>query len=469
MASSRQFGFLDVVLLGLVFATAAGTRAGYLLTCADGGRTAGPLLVQDPSPVLEGLPAGTEFLGRAGPTEQDALVHNLKEHRWFGSLAPFSPAEEQTAHLAPGYPWLLGLLARAVDPPTFDRTVRWIQVGLGALTAALYFLFTRRAFESRLVALLTGLLCAFYPFWIVNTAAVDDGTLTSFLLALVLFLGARVVQTAGPFASLLYGLTLAALALVRAALLPFSFIAIGWFLLRSRSVSRGWLCAVLAFLGFANGLAPWAVRNYQLFKEPLPVVDSAHLHLWIGNNAKATGGPANDAMLEAAPVEKLVAIKSQPDRYARLGQEWLQTVRQQPVPTLQRRVGAALNFFFGERWFKEQQLADVRAEAGVPMPSWLTDVAPLALLGSLIAMLVLALLGWRWTYSWRREAMPSSLALVWVPLPYILSHAESLSGPRLPLDGVLLCYAAFALACMVPGVGGTLLYGPLEERRNEGR
>jgi hypothetical protein len=35
-------------------------------------------------------------------------------------------------------------------------------------------------------------------------------------------------------------------------------------------------------------------------------------------------------------------------------------------------------------------------------------------------------------------------------LPYLLSHAESLAGPRLPLDGVLLCFAAYALACCVP-------------------
>jgi hypothetical protein len=45
------------------------------------------------------------------------------------------------------------------------------------------------------------------------------------------------------------------------------------------------------------------------------------------------------------------------------------------------------------------------------------------------------------------------LAAIWIPLPYVLSHAEALSGPRLPLDGVLLCYAAFALACLLPAHG----------------
>jgi len=46
--------------------------------------------------------------------------------------------------------------------------------------------------------------------------------------------------------------------------------------------------------------------------------------------------------------------------------------------------------------------------------------------------------------------MPSSLAMIWIPLPYILSHAEAPSDPRLSLDGVLLCYTAFALAYLLP-------------------
>ena len=76
-------------------------------------------------------------------------------------------------------------------------------------------------------------------------------------------------------------------------------------------------------------------------------------------------------------------------------------------------------------------------------------------------------LAWHYdAYGWRKDAMPSSLALLWVPLPYILGHAEMLHGPRLPLDGVLLCYAAFALLCLIPGIGGKLLKAekPKEEK-----
>src|SRR5207302_5773800 len=115
---------------------------------------------------------------------------------------------------------------------------------------------------------------AIYPLWVINTAAVNDGTLTAFLLALVLWLGVRAGQSGGAFSSLLFGLILAALALTRAYYFPFTVVALGWFLFRSRLVYHGWLCALVAFLGFVAPLAPWTVRNYELFKEPVPVVDA---------------------------------------------------------------------------------------------------------------------------------------------------------------------------------------------------
>ncbi|HZY88234.1 MAG TPA: hypothetical protein VFE78_25585 [Gemmataceae bacterium] len=442
MTQERRFGPTDMLLLALVVAAAAGARAGYLWACADGGRSGGPLLVQ----------------GR--PAELDALVRNLKDSGRFAGPAPFAAGEEATAHVAPGYPLLLSLLARLVDPAALDRTVRWVQCGLGALTAGLYFLFARRVFGNLAVATLAGLFGALHPFWVIDTAAVADGTLATFLLALALFLGARAAQTAGPFASLLYGLTLAGLALVRAALLPFAFVAVAWFLFRSRGLARGWLCALLAFLGFANGLAPWLVRNFQLFREPVPVVDSTYLHLWVGNNPHADGGPLTDTMRQSAPTAELEKMSKQTDRYARLGALVRQEVRDNPAETLRRRLQAGLDFFFGARWFQDGQLAEHASPGDAAMPGWLARSYPVTLQAVLLALVLLGLLGWRWTYGWRFDSMPATLALIWVPLPYLLGHAEALSGPRLPLDGVLLCYAAFVLVSLVPGQGRDLLAGP---------
>jgi hypothetical protein len=452
MVTARRFGTRDLLLLLVLVAAAAGTRAWYLHACAGNGFHSGPLQVQD------------------HPAELDDLAHNLTEQHWFGVQAPLANSEELTAHVAPGYTWLLSWLELApVDIRPVDRTVRWIQCGLGALTAGLYFLFALRVFGSLAVASLAGLLCAFHPFWIVNTAEMSDGVLVSFLLAVSLFLGARAGQTGAPFSSYLYGLTLAGLALVRAALLPVAIVGLIWFLFRSRTVRRGWLCATLAVLGLLSGLAPWTFRNYQRFHDIIPVADSTFLHLWMGNNPRANGEAQDEQTLRETLAEvrgqepketaETLANQSQPERYASLAGDVVRQIRNDPAAALRHRLEAGIAFFFSGQWLKDRLLWRTdEAQAG-EMPAWLANSYPAIFYGALLGMLLLGVLGWRWTYGWRREAMPSSLALMWIALPYLLSHAETLHGPRLPIDGVLWCYAAFALVSLFTPAGRVLLQG----------
>lgn len=441
MTPIRRFGAVDFVLFLYVVLLAGGVRAGYLALCADNAHNSGSLIVQD----------------RADEPDLLALVHSVKDNNAFTSAAPLSDGPEETAHASPGYPWALGMLARYIPTDQFDSTIRWIQCVLGALTAGLYYLFARRAFRSLAVGVVAGMLCGLHPFWVVDTAAINDGTLASFLLGLVLFTGARAGQTGGPFASLLYGLSLAGMALVRAALLPFAFVGLAWFLLRSRRQPSGWLGALLAFLGFVIGVAPWAIRNWQVYGEPTPIVDSAYLHLWMGNNPKADGGPvAVEDMLPPEKVRELKEIKKQPERYARLGPITWDEMRRDPPAVPRHWLESGLAFYFGQRLLgPEHRVVDV---ATTP-PELVASSYGVIFGWTVFGVAVLAALGWRWSYGWRAESMPAVLAMIWIPLPYILSHAEALSGPRLPLDGVLLCYAAFALLCFVPGIRRYLLEG----------
>jgi 4-amino-4-deoxy-L-arabinose transferase-like glycosyltransferase len=436
MTEPRRFRLIDLSLVLLVLAAAAGARGWYLLECADGGRGPGPLRVQDAPPTADPLAAARLIAAGLGglPAVAGAV----------GSTPP-APEPEFNTHVAPGYPSLLALARLSSEP---DRTVRWAQVGLGALTALFYFLFARRAFGSLLLAALTGLFCALHPFWVVAATELADGVLAAFALGLALWLGARAGQSGGALTSLLYGLALAGLALVRAALLPFAFVAVVCFLWRCRTLPRGWLYALLAFLGFVNALVPWTVRNYRLTGDVVPVVDTTWRELWVGNHPGATGGPD-------------VANPSDAHGDA-LAREVMGEARRDPAATLNRRLWAGLSFVFGDQWLHKGTAWQTVESAG-EMPSWLAGSYPALLTGTLLAMLLLALVGWRWTYAWRREALPAALALVWLPLPYLLSHADALAGPRLPLDGVLLCFAAFALVAALPRVGARLRDGLASE------
>jgi 4-amino-4-deoxy-L-arabinose transferase-like glycosyltransferase len=453
MTPIRRFGAVDFVLFLYIVLLAGGIRAGYLMLSAGNGHNPGPFLVQDSGPPSPGSNSETDL---------QTLTRNIKEKNSFSSMAPLASVEEDTAHASPGYPYLLGTLARFVAGDQFDLIVRWGQCGLGALTAGLYYLFARRAFRSLAVGVLAGTLCALHPFWIVNTAAVDDGVVASFLLALVLFVGARASETGGPFTSLLYGLGLAGAALVRAAFLPFAFVALAWFLLRTRRLPSGWLGALLSFLGFVTGVAPWMIRNWQVFSEPTPIVDSAYLHVWMGNNPQADGGPVDpETALPSDTVKELKDVQKQPKRYNGLGLLAVENMRSDPAAVPLHRLQSGLAFLFGAppRLLPGQTgripvVAAATADADKALASY-----QVVFLWTALGMSVLGLLGWRWSYGWRAQSAPAALAMIWIPLPYILSHAEALSGPRLPLDGVLLCYAAFALLCFVPRVRRGLLDG----------
>jgi 4-amino-4-deoxy-L-arabinose transferase-like glycosyltransferase len=470
MSEMPRFKLLDLILACVVLVSAAGLRVGYVWFFADHGHGGGPLQVQDARTTVKSLPEGAIQLTDSDPNELDVMAYELKEKQQFQAQAPFADKIEPTAHTAPGYAGLLAVVEMTNFDPTLMRSsLRWFQCALGSLTALLYFFFARRAFRSLPVGFLAGMLCAMYPFWIINVAEIDDGVLTSFLLALAITLGARAGQEGGALSSLLFGLALAGLALVRAAMLPFTFAAELWFLLRCRTLSRGWLCALLAFLGFANGLGAWATRNYKQLGDINPLVNTAYLHLWMGNNPDATGAPqsddqAIDALAKTRPenapfTRNSLAELAQKDRYNSLAMDVYKQVRDYPRQTLQRRLNSGLCFFFGALWFQRADPWLEQGKSSREIPEWLDHSYSTILIASLFGVLLLGVIGWRWSYAWRSESLPASLAVFWVPVPYILSHAELLHGPRLPLDGVLLCYAALALVCLVPGLGSRLLRG----------
>src|SRR5262249_40446805 len=151
----------------------------------------------------------------------------------------------RTAHVAPGYGWLLAWFSD-------DATLRRIQAGLGILAVLFLYLYAWIAFASRSAALAVGVLAALDPFAIMSGAEIADGSVVTFLLAASLLLGMHAARSANPVTSLGFGLSLAGLCLMRAACLPFALFGLGWFLLRCRTLRLGWFAGLLAILGFGN-------------------------------------------------------------------------------------------------------------------------------------------------------------------------------------------------------------------------
>ncbi len=471
MNSSPHFRWTDLLWFVLIVGLGVASRGWYLYECVNQGTSEEPpFVVQDGS--TQDWKTNTELT---------QLVDNLREEYWFGCKAPLSPGEEATAHVAPGYPWMVYLTTQ-ISEDDYLSILRWTQCVLGALTAGLYFVFVRLAFRSLIAALLAGILCAAHPFWIVNTAELADGVLVSFLLAVSLVSGTRAGQAGGAFTSLVYGLTLAGTVLVRAALLPFAFVGLLWFLGRCRTMSRGWLFGLLAVLGFANGVAPWTVRNYQTFHDILPIVNSAYLHLWIGNNSHANGGPMGeyyhfDLALPEGRKKELLDEPNQHYRYTMLAEDTLEYIKDHPTETVATRIDTSLYFFFGYSYlstpnfrigyidgYSPSDHPDYMGRnelADKPVPDWLKHSYEFILTSVLLGMFLLGLLGWRWSYVWNKESGGlAALAVIWATIPYLLSHVGMYWGARLPLDGVFLSYSAIAVVCLVTGFRSIAATGP---------
>src|SRR5262249_11369230 len=99
-------GLVGLLACVVVVLVAAVTRVGYVMSFCDGGGRAARFAVQEPGSRAD-LPSGMKMRGQFFPGELDELVDNLQQHRWFGSLAPLSDVEERTAHVPPGYGWLV--------------------------------------------------------------------------------------------------------------------------------------------------------------------------------------------------------------------------------------------------------------------------------------------------------------------------------------------------------------------------
>ncbi len=403
-------------------------------------------------------------------TELDQLVANIKKDgiiNGFQSKAPLGPdKEELTAHRAPLYPVFRAGIEQSAEKVNEYVTlsqpaaVRYLQAVLGAFTCLLYYMIAWRGFgRHQLLALLVGLAAAAYPFWVINVGELEDGVLTSFLLAWSLYLGVSIGQQGGTIRPLLLGVVLAALTLTRAALLPFAVVIQLWFCLRCRRVPQGWMGCILMIAGFAGGLAPWLLHGFQTFHKPIPVVSSAWFHLWVGNNQASDGSDYQWAMkkrLDPALVTKLEQTP-QEERYALLAETVVNEIIEKPWEACKRRLKSLLQFMSGTNSLTGNVYWP--GDKAIAAPGW---VKPM-LVGSLILMFAFAFLGWRWSYGWKNESAPLSLALFWIPLPYILSHAGTFHTARLPLDGVLIVLACLGLLCLLPGIGARILAGEQED------
>lgn len=403
--------------------------------------------------------------------ELDQLIDNLKQQgieRGFATRAPLGPdKDELTAHRSPLYPLMRAGVEYQADqwketlPVSTVAAMRWLQLMMGGLTCLFYYIIAWRAFgQHQLLALAVGVATAVYPYWIINVAELEDGVLTTFLLAWSLCLGVGAGQRGGVMRCLLMGLVLAALALTRASYLPFAIVVQLWFFLRCRQLPQGGFCGLMTLLGFCAGLAPWVYHTWTVHQAPVPIVTTTWYHLWVGNNNDSHGADFLSNMKKSLPADLITRMEqaNQSERYSMLADKVVNEVIEKPGVTCTRRLKTIFQFLVGSSAMDGKVFWP--GDKGTPAPAW---VRPL-LLVSIALLLGLAFLGWRWSYGWKNSSAPLSLAIFWIPLPVILSHAGTYHSSRLPLDGVFIVLGCLGLLAWLPLIGNRLLAGEVVEQ-----
>jgi len=457
----KPYRAVDWFSVFLVLVLAIATRAWYLCTFAQCGQSDDVWQAQGESASVR-----TWAATREAPDERelDRLTEHLRQAlrdrgligmlEGYKTLAPLAARDEFAAYLAPAYPVFRVLweeVASYADVPP-KQWLRWTFAVLGSLTAVLVFMAARRAFDHLPIALLAGLGAAFYPLWIVNVAELGDGVFATFVFMATLVLGIRAGQQGGAWTCFCYGVLLGLAMLTRGAWVPFVLVAFFWFLWRCRDLPQGWVCSLLTLVALSGTSTPWLVYLYRQTGSVIPGSSSSGWHLWVGNNSRADGGPFREDMVQLLDNVKVLAEKPQTERYYWMYNLVVEEWYRDPPASLARRLRAGVAFFLGHDFLTKGSagiLGNASAQGINADEVGFTGGA----LAGLLALLLLAPLGWRWSFAFKECSVPLQATLFWIPLPYVLSHAETLHGPRLPLDGVLLILAALALVNMIPGLG----------------
>lgn len=209
-----------------------------------------------------------------------------------GFSDPFDGHTGPTAWEPPLYPYLIAGVFRLTGVYTSASAfiLLTINSAFSALTCVPIFLIARKCFSEK-VAVWTAWAWAILPsvmYWC--TRWVWETSLAALLLALIFWLTLQMEELSGTLPWVGFGVLWGIAALVNTSLLAFLPAAGLWALFRQRK--RGGPASVGALLSavfFFATIAPWLVRNYQVFGRPVFIRSNFGAELRLGNGPGANG------------------------------------------------------------------------------------------------------------------------------------------------------------------------------------
>lgn len=209
-----------------------------------------------------------------------------------GFADPFSLPTGPTAWEPPLYPYLIAGVFRLTGIYTHVSALILLSINswFSALTVIPIFLIARKCFSEK-VAMWTAWMWAVLPsvmFW--STRWVWETSLAALLLTVIFWLTLRLEDSEGAAPWIGFGLLWGIAALTNTSLLSFLPASGLWAWYRRAKQGRRSLSGiVLALIFFSATIAPWLVRNYEVFGKFIFVRSNFGAELRLGNGPGANG------------------------------------------------------------------------------------------------------------------------------------------------------------------------------------
>jgi len=194
---------------------------------------------------------------------------------------PFTPANTPTAHWSFLYPlYLAGVYGLVGFHPLVARLVQAV-VG-GALVCLLLYAIGRRLFDRR-VALLGAALSAVYAYFIYYNAALMTETFFIVAILLSLYLALELKEKPSVTGWAAFGFSMGVAALLRQTAFLVLPVILAWLIWELKGRIRLWNLLV-PLLVIALLVLPWTARNYRAYKHFLLLNSNAGYALYAANN-----------------------------------------------------------------------------------------------------------------------------------------------------------------------------------------
>jgi hypothetical protein len=365
--------------------------------------------------------------------EVGTLAGSLAAGHGFSDPYPFFGHSGPSALMPPVYPLALAGIFKVFGAYSLASALiaLFLNSLLSALTAIPIYHLASQCFSSP-IAKWSAWLWVVFPYSVYWASVFPWATtLTTLLLTTLILHALHLVRSSGPRPWLWFGLLWGFAALADPVILStFPFIGL-WVCYRRAAGGRPWFFpATLSAIVFFAVLAPWVIRNFKVFHQPVFIRDGFWLSFYAGNTGRSVHWSDDSADPSQNPAEfREMARAGELPYVAEKREQSLFFVREHPGLFAQRIVRRFGYFWTGfwslRREYLDQEPLDL---ANIPLSS---------------ACTVLALLG-LWKFFKERRPERWLFALVWLSFPCAYYVTRPLLRYRTPLDPEILILSVFA-------------------------